>query len=292
MTTSAATLVERTRDLLDDYGANQTTLTAAISTTAATSCTVASVTDIAAGDYICVDFETMRVTNVATLTLTIERGQRGSTAAIHADAAKVISQPIYHPHRILNMLNAAVGKLTKQVTDSSTLTVVDSQFAYAQPSTIDRIWRVEIENSDEGDEFFIIRNWEMQDGGSYFRIFGNYPVGRNIRVVGTGKFSALASSGNLDSAFPDDNSNAISYLMYETAGQLLLQRQAIVSSRDSFVGLTDAFGANYPDQSIRTARQYLAEAERYKQLAISQEPILQKPVAPTQNPTRIYLQQL
>ena len=290
MTTSATTLAERARDLLDDYGANQTTLTAAIATVGATSCTVASASDISAGDYISVNFETMRVTNVATLTLTVERGQRGSTATVHASGDKVISQPIYHPHRILAMLNAGLGKLTKQVTDSTTLDVVSDQYAYAQPSTIDRIWRVEIENSDESDEFFIMRNWEMQDGGGYFRIFGDYTAGRDIRVVGTSKFSALASSGNLDSAFPDDNPNAINYLVYEAVGQLLLQRQAVMAGRDSFVGLTDAFGANYPDLSVRVARQYLAEAERFKQLAINQEPILQKPVAPVQSPTRIYLQ--
>lgn len=291
MTTSATTLVERTRDLLDDYGANQTTLTAAISTTAATTCTVASVTDIAAGDYIQIDYEVMRVTNVATLTLTIERGQRGSTAATHADAAKVISQPLYPSHRMIYMLNAALGKLTKQVSDTTTLDIVEDQFLYAVPSTIDRIWRLEIENSNEADEFFIIRNWEMAQDG-YFRIFGRYDSGRDIKVVGTSNFSALTNSGNLDSDFPDDNPNAINYLIYEVAGQLLLQRQAKIAGRDSFVGLTDAFGANYPDQSIRTARQYLAEAERFKQLATKQEDILKVPTAPTQNPSRIYLQQI
>jgi hypothetical protein len=291
MTTSAVSLVERVRDFLDDMGDASTTLSAAVTTTDGTSFSITSGTEIDAGDYLNVDFEIVKVVS-GTTTATVVRGQRGSTAATHLNAATVIVSPLYPSHRILNMFNAALGKMTKIVTDSSTLTVVDDQYAYALPTTIDRLWRVEIENSDEAGEFFIMRNWEMQDGGAYFRIFGSYDTTRNIRCVGTSKFSALTSSGNLDTTYPDDNPNAINYLIYEAVGQLLLQRQGKIAGRDSFVGLTDAFGANYPDQSIRTARQYLAEAERYRQLAIRQEPILQTPEAPTQSPTRRYLQRL
>ena len=291
MTTAATTLVERVRDLLEDYGDNATTLSAAVTDTTGTSFSITSGTEIDAGDYLNVDFEVVRVVS-GTTTAVVVRGQRGSTAATHLNAAVVLVSPIYPSHRILNMLNAALGKMTKIVTDSTTLTVVDDQYAYALPSTIDRLWRVEIENSDEGGEFFIMRNWEMQDGGAYFRIFGEYDTTRNIRCVGTSKFTALTGSTSLDTAFPDDNPNAINYLVMETAGQLLLQRQGKIASRDSFVGLSDSFGANYPDHSVRVARQYLAEAERYRQLAIRQEPILQTPEAPTQSPTRRYLQRL
>jgi hypothetical protein len=291
MTTAATTLVERVRDLVDDFGDAQTTLSSAVTTTDGTSVGITSATEVDAGDYLNIDFEVMRSVS-GTTTQTVVRGERGSTAATHLNAAKVIVSPIYPSNRILNMLGAALGKMTKIVVDSSTLTVVDDQYAYALPATIDRLWRVEIENSSETGEFFIIRNWEMQDGGTYFRIFGEYDTTRNIRCVGTSKFSALTSSGNLDTTYPDDNPNAINYLIYEAVGQLLLQRQAKIAGRDSFVGLTDAFGANYPDRSIRDARQYLVEAERYRQLAIRQEPILQTPEAPTQSPTRRYLQRL
>ena len=291
MTTSATSLVNRVRDLLDDYGDNQTTITSAISSTSATTCDVASADDIDTGDYIEIDYECMRVTGIATLTLTIVRGERGSTAATHLNAATVTVDPIYFSHRVLNNLNAALGKLTKITTDATTLDVVEDQYAYTVPSTIDKLWRVEVENSDEEDQFFVIRNWEMLDG-SKFRIFGTYDEDRDIRCVGTSKFDTLTGSGNLDSDFPDGNPNAINYLIYETTGQLLLQRQAKIASRDSFVGLTDAFGANLPDHSVRTARQYLAEAERFKALAMRQEAILQTPVAPTQSPTRHYLARL
>jgi hypothetical protein len=266
-----------------------------VSTTDGTSITLASSEGVKAKDYLSIDYEAMYVSAMSSgpaYTATVRRGQRGSTAATHSNGAMVIVNPIYHGHHILTMLNGALGKMTELVVDSDTLEVVADQFAYAIPDTIDTLKRVEIENSDETDEFFVMRNWELQDGGSYFRIFGNYTAGRNIRCVGTAKYDALTAGGNLDSSYPDDNPNAINFLIYEAAGQLLLLRQAKIAGRDSFVGITDAFGANYPDHSVRVARQYLAEAERYRQLAMRQEPILQTPVAPVSNPSRAYLARL
>jgi hypothetical protein len=287
-------LVERVRDLLDDYGDVTHTLAANVTDTSGTSLTLSGSDDVAAGDYISVDFETMLVTAMSSgpaYTCTVRRGQRGTTAATHSSGATVIVNPLYPGNRIFYCLNAALGKLTKVVKDTSTLTVTEDTFAYAIPSTIDTLWRVEIENSDEDSEFYVIRNWELLDG-SYFRIFGNYDTDRNIACVGTAKFTALTTSGNLDTSFPDDNQNAINFLVYEAAGQLLLQRQGKIAGRDSFVGMTDAFAQTYPDHSVRVARQYLAEAERYRLLATRAEHILQTPQAPTQDPTRKYLERL
>jgi hypothetical protein len=98
-------------------------------------------------------------------------------------------------------LNGALAKLGKAVRDTATLTVVENQYVYAVPSTIDVICRVEIENSLEADEFFVTRNWEMVDA-THFRIFGSYPDTRNICVVGRSKFTAMTPAGNLDSSFP------------------------------------------------------------------------------------------
>ncbi len=292
MTTAVTTLADRVRDFLDDYGDTSTTLSSAVTDTSATTITPASSEGISVGDWISVDFETMYVSGVLAsppYTLTVRRGQRGSTAATHSLGATVLVNPTYENNRILNTLNAALGKMTKTVKDVTTLTVVDDQYAYAVPTTIDVVRRVEMENSDEGDEFYIIRNWEMLDSG-HFRIFGDYPEDRNIGVVGTASFTALATTGNLDSTYPDDNQNAINFLVYEAVGQLLLARQAKIAGRDSFEGMTDAFAQSQPDHSIRVARYYLAEAERYRLLAIRQSPILQVPVSPTQHPGRSYLQ--
>jgi hypothetical protein len=254
--------------------------------------TVSDSTGIDGTDWISVDYETCYVEKVSTgppYTLTIRRGQRGSTAATHLIGATVLVSPLYPGNRILNALNSALGKVQKIVKDIATLSVVEDQFAYAVPSTIDVVKRIEIENSDEAGQFFVIRNWEMLDSG-YFRIFGNYDYDtRNIGVVGVAKFTAMATTGNLDTTYPDTNANAINFLVYEAAGQLLLQRQAKIAGRDSFEGMTDAFAQSQPDQSVRTARQLLAEAERYRQTAIRQCAILQAPEAPTKSPTRTYL---
>jgi hypothetical protein len=257
--------------------------------------TFAASEDIDAADWMSVDFETCyveKITSGPPCTATVRRGQRGSTAATHSDGATVYISPLYPGHRILNALNGALGKLTKVVKDIATLTVVEDQFAYAIPSTIDSPKRIEIENSDEASQFYVMRNWEIGPDSGYFRIMGNYDTSRNIGVIGTSSFTALTGSGNLDSAFPDDNQNAINFLIYEASGQLLLQRQGKIAGRDSFEGITDSFGSNYPDHSVRTARQYLAEAERYRNLAVRQCLVLQTPVAPTQNPSRVYLQRL
>lgn len=291
MTTTVASLADRVRDLLDDFGDVQTTLASAIADASTTSVTPTSSDDVSIGDWISVDYETMYVTAVASgppYTLTVRRGQRGTTAAAHDSGALVLVNPLYPGNRILNTLNSGLGKMTKIVKDTATLDVVEDQYAYAVPSTIDVVRRIEIENSDEDDESYIIRNWEMLDS-DYFRIFGDYPEDRDITVVGTASFTAMATTGNLDSTYPDTNSNAINFLIYEAAGQLLLQRQGKIAGRDSFEGITDAFTQSQPDHSVRVARQYLAEAERYRQIAIRQCPILQPPVAPTQDPTRRYL---
>jgi hypothetical protein len=292
MTTAVTSLADRVRDFLDDYGDVSTTLSVAVTDAAATTITPASSDDISEGDWISVDFETMYVSGVMPsppYTLTVRRGQRGSTAATHSLGATVLVNPVYENNRILNALNGALGKMTKTVKDVATLEVVENQYAYAVPSTIDVVRRVEIENSDEDSEFYIIRNWEMLDA-TYFRIFGNYPEDRNIGVVGTASFTALATTGNLDATYPDDNASAINFLVYEAAGQLLMQRQAKIANRDSFEGMTDAFAQSQPDHSLRVARYYLVEAERYRLLAVRQCPILQTPVSPTQNPGRSYLQ--
>lgn len=60
-----------------------TTLTAAISSTTATTCTVTAVTNLSAGNTILINTEQMYIYSIATLTLTVERGVNGTTAATH-----------------------------------------------------------------------------------------------------------------------------------------------------------------------------------------------------------------
>lgn len=63
-----------------------TTLTAAISSTTATTCTVTAVTNLSPGQTILIDSEQMFIYSITTLTLTVERGVNGTTAALHDNA--------------------------------------------------------------------------------------------------------------------------------------------------------------------------------------------------------------
>jgi len=66
-----------------------TTLSAAISSTTATTFTVTAVTNLSAGQVILIDSEQMYMYSYSTLTLTVERGVNGTTAATHDDASSL-----------------------------------------------------------------------------------------------------------------------------------------------------------------------------------------------------------
>jgi hypothetical protein len=291
MTTTTLSLVERVRDILDDYGDGSVALAAAISSTSATSFTVDSIEGVNKGTWLMADYEMVEVTATTEgppATLTVRRGQRGTTATTHASGAILRVNPIVGDHAILNALNAGLSRLSKQVVDSATLAFADNDFDYAVPATIDVVYRAEAENSDEASQFNIFRDWEMLDHDTV-RIYGGFTAGRNIRLVGTSKFTRLAAAGSLDTDFPDTNDSAINYLVASAIPSLLLQVQAAIAKRDSFKGMTDAFAASQPDQSARTSRYWQIEAERYLRDAIRQCPILQVPESYVPSPGRRYL---
>lgn len=290
MATTVASLVERVRDLVDDYGDTTTTLVSSAAE-ADTSLYVSSLSGISDGAYLNVDYEVCRVAETITGppdTVTVQRGQRGSVAAAHESGTLVIVNALYPSHRILLALNIALSKLTKQVRDTATLTVEEDQYIYEVPSTIRTVYRIEIEDPNEDDQYVWTRNWEMVDD-SHFRLYGYFPTDRGICVVGVAPFNPMQAGGELDPDFPDDNTNAVNYLLYEAVGQLLLGRQAKIAGRDSYEGLTDPFASYQPDHSAKIAMQFMSLAERARRKAIAQCPILQTPVAPTQSPTRGYL---
>lgn len=66
-----------------------TTLTAAISSTSATTCTVTAVTNLSAGQTILIDSEQIFIESIATLTLAVIRGVNGTTAATHSNGASL-----------------------------------------------------------------------------------------------------------------------------------------------------------------------------------------------------------
>lgn len=66
-----------------------TTLTAAIVSTTVTTCAVTAVTNLSPGQTILIDSEQMFIYSIATLTLTVERGVNGTTAALHNNASSL-----------------------------------------------------------------------------------------------------------------------------------------------------------------------------------------------------------
>lgn len=86
--TNAASTCSPTTEFL---GTNAVTTLGATLTTGTTSFTVASVANIASGDYIQIDSEIMHITALVTLTrtLTVTRAQDGTTAAAHTSGAAV-----------------------------------------------------------------------------------------------------------------------------------------------------------------------------------------------------------
>lgn len=76
----------------DNYSAawvSATTISADVTTTSATTVTVTSAASLSAGHLIKIDSEYLRITNVSSNTLTVTRGQNGSTAATHTSGAAV-----------------------------------------------------------------------------------------------------------------------------------------------------------------------------------------------------------
>lgn len=275
MTTSVSSLILEIRDRFDDWGEGSTALAAAISTTTTTTFTFDDTSVIRNGDWLLVDSEVVRVTDIDAGT--VRRGQRGSTAATHSDAAVVYVNVIFPDHRILGALNtaldAAYPKLYELVDDDTTLDVVEDQYEYTIPTTIERLWRVEIESETEDAVYVPIRKWEFLDRDT-IRIYNinQHTAGQAIRCVGTAHFTDLTLSGNLDSDFPDTDHNAVEYLRKKAMSLLITDVQAQIARRDSFKGITDSFQNSQPFMSIAVAKELKKEAEELLKRARMQPP--------------------
>ncbi len=108
--TTVADLIEETVDHL--YGSSRQTLTTldGAVTAAATSLIVAHSDDIGPGSFVAIGDELIYVQAVtsASRTLTVIRGQRGTTAEAHADGALVDINPIFPRYRIRRALQAEI----------------------------------------------------------------------------------------------------------------------------------------------------------------------------------------
>jgi hypothetical protein len=268
MSTAVSTLVDEIRDRLGDYGEGTTALSAAVTSTSATTMTLDDTTVLHVGDWLLIDNEIVEVVEVDTTT--VRRGARGSTAATHSNGAVVRVNPRVGNHTILSALNAAQAaaypSLYELVEDTTTVVVTD-QYSYDVPSSgsvyvMDRVFRVEIESENLDDVYIPLRNWDLDDKHTV-RIYdiNAWSAGQSIKFVGIKPFDSMTLSGNLDSAFPDTDDNAIEYLLLNAQGRLLITVQTRLAARDSFVGMTDSFQAAQPYMSLSVGTQLIKESK-------------------------------
>lgn len=267
MATTVLSLVEEIRDQLGDYGEASTALTsdhtAAVTTIACTASTGFEV-----GGFAYCEYEALEVTATGTGTLTVRRGARGTTAAAHASGAIVRGNLTWGNSLILSKLNealdAAYPDVYTLVGDPDSTAVEADQYIYELSTTIDKLYRVEIESENHPDVYIECNAWDQPDK-THIRIYdiGQYTVGKKINLVGIAPFSAVSIGGNVDTDFPIAEGSGKGYLVCSALGRLLMVPQARIARRDSFVGMTDGFQNAQPYMSMAVAREYLNQAKAY-----------------------------
>ncbi|MDD5510906.1 MAG: hypothetical protein PHI12_08850 [Dehalococcoidales bacterium] len=100
-----------------------TTLSAAISSTSATTCAVTAATNLSAGQTILIDSEQMFIQSISTTTLTVVRGVNGTTAATHSNGASlyIYQYPFDVWQACLALASAVYQNRSKQGLSSETL---------------------------------------------------------------------------------------------------------------------------------------------------------------------------
>ena len=115
-----------------------TTLTAAISSTTALTCTVTAITNLSAGQTILIDSEQMFINSITTLTLTVERGVNGTTAALHdnAKALYIYQYPFDVWQACLDLSSAIYQNRNKKGIQSESLGDYSYTIAQGQANSI------------------------------------------------------------------------------------------------------------------------------------------------------------
>lgn len=267
MAITVLSLVEEIRDQLGDYGEAVTSLTAVLATADAATASVSATNGFETNGFAYCEFEAMEISGVAEKALTVRRGARGTTATPHPKDTVVRFNLTWGNNLILAKLNealdAAYPELYALAEDYDTLTVASNQYIYEVPTTINRLYRVEIETAR--GVFAPYGDWEMTDE-SHVRLYASnrFSTGTRIGLVGIAPFSPARPDGNLDARYPITDGNARGYLTVEAIGRLLMVPQARIARRDSFIGKTDGWDAGQPYLSMAVAREYLKQAKEFK----------------------------
>lgn len=212
MATTAQTLIDRVRSYLRDWPAITDVLAGDVTTSSWPSIQVADSSIYTLNRVIQVDAEAMLVAALAdSTTVTVRRGQRGTTAATHATGAAVLLRPNFLDQEILDAINDGIDAcwpyVYKEVTDTS-LTVVTNQYEYAVPSLpstntpIPRIWKVETKTPGDA-AYRRVTDWQIVKGATPTLKFRSVPYpGSTLRINGYGPFSHLASGDSTDALWP------------------------------------------------------------------------------------------
>ena len=199
-----ASTVAAIRKLLND-NPDETTLTAAISSTSATTTTVTDIAKFAIGqswefDDGSTGAEVVRIGGVtdSTSTITIKRGHKGSTAATHSNGAVLLKEPRYFYDTIAQAVNYVLDAdlyheglyelQEHQITSSTTTDFYNSPAAgclrfvdvYQKTATMDEPKRAKLRYSELPTNV----DTSLFAAGKYFVIEGNYgTAGTDIYYV-------------------------------------------------------------------------------------------------------------
>lgn len=168
-----------------------------------------------------IDTEIMRVKNVDISSHTVNlvptgRGQRGSTAATHAEGAEVRVSPIMPYHSVVREVNAEIQSLYPRICAVAyTEFPATTDYTYELPADMNIV--LDVRFKQPGGEWERLRTWEVEHGANQTdfatgkTLKATPPTGSTVRVVYGKRFSeiqaltdTLASAGIPDAVNVED----------------------------------------------------------------------------------------
>ena len=217
--TTCADLIEQTRRRLmgttrDPMGQ----LAAAISDDTTTTLTMDHMpSTVQAGAVLAIDLELLYVWDVASNTVTVERGFGGSTAAAHVDGSRVYVNPRFSAFSILEAINVELDQLcspddglyavtSSEVTFQAAITTYDATGtaagdSYTGPS-VNSVLRVSCSVPGPSKDWPELRRWKVHydadttnfPSGVSVQLRGDAPVpGQNLQITYATDFVHLAA---------------------------------------------------------------------------------------------------
>lgn len=203
-----ADLVEETRMHLQSMARDELNkLNGAITNSATTLVLANAAGGVAPGAVISIDLELMYVWSISTLTVTVQRGWLGSTAATHADAALIYVNPRWSSFTILRAINAELDSYSSPKWGLYQMKTVDLTYnsntiGYDLTSVTDLIDVYELRwQGYTAGEWPLLRSWSVARdmptssfaSGLSLQLDDGAGPGRTIRVRYKAKFAHLAT---------------------------------------------------------------------------------------------------